>query len=425
MKKTLTGATYSQRLWQRFKKTPSAWWSFRILCFLAFIGVFGDFIANEKPLYCKIDGTHYFPVLNELAAKTGFSKSSLLLDEETEWRDFEYESSIFPLIPYSTTTQDKRNRQFVGPFDNQSVKSMRWRHWFGTDNFGRDVAAGMVSGTQTALLVGFLSMLIASILGIFFGSISGFFGDFGYKISRGSLFFFLLALPIAIFYTFISRKYQWQIAIEEGALMSMIFKSIFIFILPFIIAYLLKFLINKINFFQKEIKLPVDSLVMRLIEVIRSIPGLLLLIAIVSVIKKSSIFNVIIIIGLIRWTGIATFLRSELLKIRELEYIQAAKVLGFSNWRIILRHALPNAITPVLITITFGIASAVLLEAFLSFLGIGIPIEKVTWGSMLNVARQNYSAWWMAVFPGLAIFITVTTLNLVGDGIEKAMSESG
>ena len=425
MKKTLTGATYSQRLWQRFKKTPSAWWSFRILCFLAFIGVFGDFIANEKPLYCKIDGTHYFPVLNELAAKTGFSKSSLLLDEKTEWRDFEYESSIFPLIPYSTTTQDKRNRQFVGPFDNQSVKSMRWRHWFGTDNFGRDVAAGMVSGTQTALLVGFLSMLIASILGIFFGSISGFFGDFGYKISRGSLLFFLLALPIAIFYTFISRKYQWQIAIEEGALMSMIFKSIFIFILPFIIAYLLKFLINKINFFQKEIKLPVDSLVMRLIEVIRSIPGLLLLIAIVSVIKKSSIFNVIIIIGLIRWTGIATFIRSELLKIRELEYIQAAKVLGFSNWRIILRHALPNAITPVLITITFGIASAVLLEAFLSFLGIGIPIEKVTWGSMLNVARQNYSAWWMAVFPGLAIFITVTTLNLVGDGIEKAMSESG
>ncbi len=387
--------------------------------------MFGDFIANEKPLYCKIDGTHYFPVLNELAAKTGFSKSSLLLDEKTEWRDFEYESSIFPLIPYSTTTQDKRNRQFVGPFDNQSVKSMRWRHWFGTDNFGRDVAAGMVSGTQTALLVGFLSMLIASILGIFFGSISGFFGDFGYKISRGSLLFFLLALPIAIFYTFISRKYQWQIAIEEGALMSMIFKSIFIFILPFIIAYLLKFLINKINFFQKEIKLPVDSLVMRLIEVIRSIPGLLLLIAIVSVIKKSSIFNVIIIIGLIRWTGIATFLRSELLKIRELEYIQAAKVLGFSNWRIILRHALPNAITPVLITITFGIASAVLLEAFLSFLGIGIPIEKVTWGSMLNVARQNYSAWWMAVFPGLAIFITVTTLNLVGDGIEKAMSESG
>lgn len=387
--------------------------------------MFGDFIANEKPLYCKIDGTHYFPVLNELAAKTGFSKSSLLLDEKTEWRDFEYESSIFPLIPYSTTTQDKRNRQFVGPFDNQSVKSMRWRHWFGTDNFGRDVAAGMVSGTQTALLVGFLSMLIASILGIFFGSISGFFGDFGYKISRGSLLFFLLALPIAIFYTFISRKYQWQIAIEEGALMSMIFKSIFIFILPFIIAYLLKFLINKINFFQKEIKLPVDSLVMRLIEVIRSIPGLLLLIAIVSVIKKSSIFNVIIIIGLIRWTGIATFIRSELLKIRELEYIQAAKVLGFSNWRIILRHALPNAITPVLITITFGIASAVLLEAFLSFLGIGIPIEKVTWGSMLNVARQNYSAWWMAVFPGLAIFITVTTLNLVGDGIEKAMSESG
>jgi len=424
LKNTLTGATYSQRLWQRFKKIPSARWSFRILCFLGLVGLFGNFIANEKPLYCKVEGVHYFPVLKELAVNFGLSKGGLKMDEETEWRDFEFDSAIFPLIPYSASTQDKRNRQFVSPFVNQRVKSWRWRHWLGTDNFGRDIAAGMISGTQTAFLVGFLSMLIATILGIFFGSIAGYFGDFGYKISRGSLLFSLIALPISIFYTFISRKYQWQMAIEEGAIGSMILKSFFIFAIPFIIAYFFKLLFKNIDFLKKEIKLPVDSLVMRLIEVMRSIPGLLLLIAIISVIKKSSIFNVIIIIGLIRWTGIATFLRSELLRIRELEYIQAAKVLGFSNWRIILKHALPNAITPVLITITFGIASAVLLEAFLSFLGIGMPVEKVTWGKMLNVARQNYSAWWMAIFPGLAIFITVTTLNLVGDGIEKAMSES-
>lgn len=423
LKEKRTGASYYQRLWRRFKKIPSARWSFRILCILTFIGIFSDFIANEKPLYCKIEGQHYFPAFRGFSSKLGFSKTQKKL-VENEWKDHDYESVIFPLIPYSSDTQDKANRQYVSPFGNQRVKSLRWRHWLGTDNFGRDVAAGMIAGTQTALLVGFLSMLIATIIGIFFGSLAGYFGDFGYKISRGALILNVLAIPFAIFYAFIAQKYQWQIAFESGAIGSMILKSSLLFILPFLIVYFLKIPLGKFSFLKKEVKFPVDTLVMRFIEVMRSIPGLLLLLAIISLIKQHSIVYVILIIGLLRWTGIATFLRAELLRIRELEYIQAAKVLGFSNWRIITKHALPNAITPVLIAITFGIASAVLLEAFLSFLGIGIPVDKVTWGKLLNTARQNPSAWWMAVFPGFAIFITITTLNLIGDGLEKAMSQS-
>src|SRR5690606_17884432 len=155
---------------------------------------------------------------------------------------------------------------------------------------------------------------------------------------------------------------------------------------------------------KKRIAFPFDLLVMRLIEIMRSIPTLLLLLAIVAIIRKPSILYIMAIIGLIRWTSIAQFLRAELLKIRQLEYIEAARALGFGYWLIIVNHALPYAITPVLITISFGVASSVLLEAFMSFLGIGVAAEEVTWGALLNNARQNFSAWWLAVFPGMAIF---------------------
>jgi peptide/nickel transport system permease protein len=160
---------------------------------------------------------------------------------------------------------------------------------------------------------------------------------------------------------------------------------------------------------------------MRLIEIVNSIPGLLLILSIVAIIEEQSVFYIMAIIGLIGWTGIARFIRAELLRVRNLEYIEAAQALGYSEWRIIARHAIPNALTPVLITIAFGVASAILMEAFLSFLGIGVAAEEVTWGSLLNLARSKFSAWWLAIFPGLAIFVTVTVFNLLGEGLTDAL----
>jgi peptide/nickel transport system permease protein len=128
-----------------------------------------------------------------------------------------------------------------------------------------------------------------------------------------------------------------------------------------------------------------------------------------------------VIIGLTGWTGIAKYVRAELLRVRSLEYIEAAQSLGFSEWRIIFRHALPNSLTPVLITIAFGIASAILVESSLSFLGIGVQAELQTWGKLLSEAREDVSAWWLAVFPGLAIFVTVTIFNLIGEGLTDAL----
>jgi peptide/nickel transport system permease protein len=164
----------------------------------------------------------------------------------------------------------------------------------------------------------------------------------------------------------------------------------------------------------------VDILISRLIELVITFPTFFLIITIVAMFQ-GSIWLIMILIGLTGWTGIARFTRGEFLRVRNMEYVAAATALGLSNRRVIFRHVLPNSLAPVLVTSAFGIASAILIEASLSFIGFGVPPTIVTWGSVLNDARNNFSAWWLAVFPGFAIFISVLCYNLVGDGLRDAL----
>jgi len=176
-----------------------------------------------------------------------------------------------------------------------------------------------------------------------------------------------------------------------------------------------------IPFLNKKVYIPVDSIVSRLIEILNSLPILLLIITIAGLFTQKSLFLVMAIIGFTGWTGIARFTRAEFLRNRNMDYIAASRSLGFSEARIIFRHALPNSLGPVFVTIAFAIASAILAESALSFLGIGVPDDVVTWGSLLSQGREQHSAWWLVFFPGLAIFITVTVYNLIGEGLRDAM----
>lgn len=164
----------------------------------------------------------------------------------------------------------------------------------------------------------------------------------------------------------------------------------------------------------------VDLVISRLFELMLSIPTFFLLITIAAVFPPS-LFLTMAIIGLTSWVGIARFTRSEFLKIRNLDYVTAAIALGVSDRKVMFRHILPNALSPVLVSVVLGVAGAILLESSLSFLGIGVPADTVTWGSILNEARSNTFAWWLAVFPGAAIFITVLSYYLVGEGLRDAL----
>jgi peptide/nickel transport system permease protein len=407
---------------KQFVKNKLALYSFRFILVLVFIAVFADFIANEKPLIAKYKGEIVFPVFKEYVIDLGLSEWPEDF-QNAEWRKIEFEWAIFPPIPYLPKNIDFANAQSVGPFDEQRIESLRWKHWLGTDELGHDVLAGMIHGTRIALLVGLVSMSIAAFIGILLGSIAGYFGDTKLQMSRIRVILNIVVIPFAFFYAFGSRTYILQDALGNSFFSFLLefFLSLLIFLfILWILNYFIVTPLKKIEILSKRVNIPVDILISRLIEVMVSIPTLFLIISIIAI-AKPSIFIVMAVIGLTSWTGIARFIRAELLRIRSLEYIEAANALGYSEFRTIFRHAIPNALSPVLIAVAFGIASAILIESTLSFIGIGVPPETMTWGSLLSSARQSTAAWWLAIFPGFAIFITVTVYNLVGEGLTDAL----
>jgi peptide/nickel transport system permease protein len=165
----------------------------------------------------------------------------------------------------------------------------------------------------------------------------------------------------------------------------------------------------------------IDILLSRIIEVVLCIPALVLILALLAIVEKPTIWHIMAVLGCTRWTAIARLTRAEFLKLKQMEYIAAARALGVGKIRIMFRHILRNALAPILVPITFGIAAAILIESGLSFLGFGAPPPNPSWGTLLNSGRQTIEqTWWLIVFPGAAIFLTVLAYNLIGEGLQEA-----
>ncbi|WP_443660078.1 oligopeptide ABC transporter permease [Clostridium algidicarnis] len=163
----------------------------------------------------------------------------------------------------------------------------------------------------------------------------------------------------------------------------------------------------------------VDSIIMRIVDVFMCFPFFVIAIAMAAILGPN-IWNVIIIIGVLSWTGIARIVRAEILKLKKSEYIEAAHALGIKNIRILLKHLLPNIIPSVIVASTLSIASGILTEASLSFLGMGVKPPQPSWGNMLAAAqnmRTLQSEWWLWIPPGLCVFLTVMSINFMGDGM--------
>ena len=166
----------------------------------------------------------------------------------------------------------------------------------------------------------------------------------------------------------------------------------------------------------------VDNIISRFIEIVICFPSLILILAIIAIIPRPNIYDIMFVIGITGWPSVARFVRGEFLKLRNQDFVMASKALGSSNIRQMFRHILPNALAPVLVSATFGIAAAIVMESTLSFLGLGVPPPTPSWGEVLHEGRDVEAiAWWLVIFPGLAIFITVTAYNLVGESFRDAI----
>ena len=164
-----------------------------------------------------------------------------------------------------------------------------------------------------------------------------------------------------------------------------------------------------------------DNIIMRAVDVMLTFPSFFLILAVIAFVGPS-IWNIMVVIGVTGWMGVCRLVRAQFLSLKEREFVVAARSQGAGDLRIIFRHVLPNAMAPVLVAATLGVAGAILLESGLSFLGIGVQPPLATWGNILTSGKDNIEiAWWLSLYPGLAIFITVMGYNLLGEGIRDSL----
>jgi peptide/nickel transport system permease protein len=246
---------------------------------------------------------------------------------------------------------------------------------FGTDDLGRDVFARMLQGAWVSLTVGFVAVGIFVIIGIFLGGIAGYFGQHHIQVDHILLAGILLtgAMLLAVK------------VMHLGAAL-LIIGHVYIFFLTRNVITGKSTVIKGLGWLHFN-TISVDTLIMRLVDIMLCFPSFVLILTVVALLP-ASIYNIMIVIGLTSWMGTTRFVRAEFLSLREQDFVAAARALGVSNFRIIFRHMMPNAIAPVLVSATIGIATAILTEAGLSFLGFGVPPPHATWGNILSDGKR-------------------------------------
>ena len=303
--------------------------------FLSVVGIAAlgaDLIASDKPIaYMKDGELTILPGIIDEPSPTMRNIDSALANTASpgDWL-------ILPPIPYGPN--QTKVAGMVNRLEPPSV-----RHLLGTDDMGRDVAARMIHGSRSALMVGLGSVALYLLLAVIIGAVAGYFGGIA------------------------------------------------------------------------------DRMALRLIETFTSFPTFFLILAVQGIIGATGVLQLVLVIGLTRWTDAARLTRAEVLRVVNEEYVLAARALGLGNLRILFRHVLPAAIGPALIAGTFGVAGAILIESTLSFIGFGVPNTVPSWGQLLTDAFYNEGAYWLALFPGMLLFFTLISINLMGEGLREAL----
>jgi peptide/nickel transport system permease protein len=282
---------------------------------------------------------------------------------------------------------------------------------FGTDDLGRDILSRMLQGAWVSLTVGFVAVGIAIIIGIAMGGISGYFGRNPVKIYH---------IVLAIMLSLGGGILLAGTPIVGGIMLGI--AGLFLLLVLWAKRWSSRESAQQWARLFYQDTFSIDTLIMRIVDIMLCFPVFFLILTVVALLP-ASMYNIMIVIGLTGWMFTTRLVRAELLSLREQDFVTAAKALGVSDWRIIFRHMIPNAMAPVLVSATLGIASAILTEAGLSFLGFGVPPPHATWGNILSDGKRFiFDAPWLTFIPGFAILIVVLAFNLFGEGLRDILN---
>jgi peptide/nickel transport system permease protein len=364
-----------------------SFWGVRLAGFVIILyvifAIFAPIIANDKPLYCSKGDMVSFPFINK-----NFKQSS-------------DHNCITAIIPYGPQTTNIDGHSSLAP-GSYSTKGNGSIHILGTDKLGRDTAAGLIHGARISLLIGFLSVLFTFFIGTSLGMMAAYYSIKGYELNLIQLFLWITGLSLGGFYLIYEWKYSgWMSAMLTSFILIIVF-GLLVYLSGKTFTKLYKYRINP------------DQILMKFITWRKSFPGIFLLLALTGIFVIPSVWNIVFIITLLGWSEFARHARAETLAIMEENYIISARILGIPDLNILINHILPNIIPTMMVLVCFSVSGAILAESTISFLGIGLPVETVTWGKMMASGR-DMQQWWLVVFPGIAVMLIIMSLNTIAN----------
>lgn len=314
----------------------------------------------------------------------------LLSSDEASWS----------LLPYSELTIDKSALNYQPP----SWFRTGSKHILGTDELGRDVLAGIIHGAWTSLFLTFWTLLIAIVAGGFLGTVAAYYENDGIKASVVEFLLWGIALTIGA-YTIVYAQTSYDVVIGMGL-------CLMLYVLIRVVGTRLPL---------RKYVFPIDDMVVGLIQVQESIPALFILVAFVGIFSSYGMWSLVGILAFFYSCIVCKYTRNEAKITKGLSYVQADRVSGFSDIYIMVKSIFFNVFPRLVPILVHAISAIILVEASLSFLGLGLAVEEVTWGKMIASARAAPHAWWMAVFPGLAIFSITYSLHVVSETTRKSV----
>lgn len=374
-------------------KRGSIRWAWGTIILFIGLALFGPMLANENPLIVRTADQTYYPMWSDV-----------------NWQGICQEDDCqltHTFIPYSPQTIDVANRNL------SPVEGMSKQHYLGTDALGRDVVSAIIHGARTAIFVSFFAAFLAFLFGGMYGLFMGYYSNNRIYYSPTKLLINILIIGAVIYLM------AWLRNMTSADMLSI---PMFLLLIGLLLGSTF-FMLNRLakRSIGTKRRLPLGELGMRLVDLIEALPGLFIVLLVMQLTQQPGVRQLIGLIAFLLAATMARHARAEVLRQRSKPSVLAALLHGKSDLVIWWHDIIPYMVRPLLVALALSMAGAILLEATLSFLGIGLPVEHVSWGTLIKEAQQAPEHWWLLVFPSICLIALIWSLQRLGRAVERSL----